>query len=443
MSSQSKQKKRGIVLLEGKKAVKPFLHHKEKKKRRRMQKQTKKKAAAGVDTDIFIQVQIRQDKTGVYQTQRSKCPRRTHLRICKKKKNNSSRTTCGPSSKKCICRYSEKKKKEEQRKKKKRAIASNVKNTKEKKRVSCRRIAYKKKKEKGEREEQEVYLRILQEKTKTNIYKIFFKKRLFFSLQKKKKRGGAVAHAFSAADLQEGRNKEATRGDAQQDEALHQLVALILVALPHLDRVIHAQLCSVGEDDRDERGNEQPESDKAQHHQRTAKVELHLGVDMYGGYDGGNGAHATAGDVQRRTRNRRRAKPATAFVAGIDAVVVMRLVHVVLRLRVPEINLVFHLAAHGISARLTHEREERRAHAARREEHHKNAQNHTSIDHSLFVCFLKIPVYRHQNIVYGKLSFLFKMYMQLAAFFFFPPSFRSYLSREDEKGGKGRKERQV
>ena len=48
------KKKRGIVLLEGKKAVKPFLHHKEKKKRRRMQKQTKKKAAAGVDTDIFI-----------------------------------------------------------------------------------------------------------------------------------------------------------------------------------------------------------------------------------------------------------------------------------------------------------------------------------------------------------------------------------------------------
>ena len=54
MSSQSKQKKRGIVLHQGNKAVKPFLHHKEKKKRRRKQKQTKKKAAAGVDTDIFI-----------------------------------------------------------------------------------------------------------------------------------------------------------------------------------------------------------------------------------------------------------------------------------------------------------------------------------------------------------------------------------------------------
>ena len=54
MSSQSKQKKRGIVLLEGKKAVKPFLHHKEKKKEEECKNKQKKKAAAGVDTDIFI-----------------------------------------------------------------------------------------------------------------------------------------------------------------------------------------------------------------------------------------------------------------------------------------------------------------------------------------------------------------------------------------------------
>lgn len=125
-----------------------------------MQKQKKRQQQAWIQTSSY---RCRDDKIKLeYIRYRDQSVRAAPIYVFVKKKNKSSRTTRGPSSEKCICSYSEKKEKRNREKGKKRAIALNVKNTKEKKRVLVvEQPVRKREKDKGEREEQEVYRRIL------------------------------------------------------------------------------------------------------------------------------------------------------------------------------------------------------------------------------------------------------------------------------------------